>query len=248
MKERLERAWNKVIELWYTPYYLWLYWSQNYNLDTEESDFDYKCIILPTLDDLVNQTKPTSIIIDFEWWQIEIKDIRNYVESAVKVNVNFIEILSTPHYLWCPDIRKFFEPLLNELWTQYLRACMWMIMQKYHALERPFESKLKEIEKFWYDPKQLCHIVRLRTIMERRVCDTPSLSFTHEWDEKDCLLLLKKWHFWLDSARLIAKSNIEKAESILADYKWVDTYKTKEEMIKWSRELIIKNIRLNQFK
>lgn len=39
--------------------------------------------------------------------------------------------------------------------------------QKFHALRHPFPSKLDVIERFGYDPKQLCHIIRLALLMER---------------------------------------------------------------------------------
>lgn len=240
MQDRLKRAWKFVEDKWYKPYYLGLYGSQNYNLDTPKSDFDFKCIILPTLEDLVNKEKPLSCVFDFEWWQIELKDIRNYVESAVKVNVNFIEILSTEHYLGAPEIRKFFTPLLSELWTQYLRGCLWMIMQKFHAMERPFESKKYEIETFGYDPKQLCHIVRLNLLMKRRL--EWDYSFKHDTEEKDYLIRTKWWAHSLWLAREIAKLHIDNSERIVNDYKWEDKFDTKNEMIKWSRDLIIKNI------
>lgn len=74
------------------------------------------------------QTKPTSKIYEYQGGQIEVKDIRNYIESAVKVNVNFIELLSTP-YFYSPDmenamkLRSFFKPLLDEQGEIYLRAC-----------------------------------------------------------------------------------------------------------------------------
>lgn len=240
----LKWAWNKVKELWYNPYYLWLYGSQNYNLHTEKSDFDYKCIILPTLEDLVRQKKPVSETIEFEWGQIDLKDIRTYIESAVKVNVNFIEILSTDFYLWNPQLRMAFTPLLKELWNQYLRACLWMIEQKYHALEHPYPSKEYEIKTYWYDPKQLCHIVRLYLLMDRYL--KWNYDYIHKWKERDWLLTLKSWSKTLEEARLLAEEYKKIAKELVDNYKWVDTYVNKRLLINISENIIIDNIRKNE--
>ena len=240
MKARLQRVWDKVIELWYNPYYVWLYWSQNYWTDSETSDFDFKCIILPTLDDLVYQTKPVSTDIEFEWWLIDIKDIRTYIESAVKVNVNFIEIMTTDYCLWAPEIRVFFKPLLDELWNQYLRACLWMINMKYKALSHPYPSKEYEIKTFWYDPKQLMHIVRLRLLMERYI--NWNYSLFHDKEERKLLLEYKSWNYTLLEAEKISEKEIQISEQIINSYTKEDTYKTKQKMIDFSRYIIRNNI------
>lgn len=44
-----------------------------------------------------------------------------------------------------------------------------MIMEKYSALRHPYPSIVHKIERFGYDPKQLHHIIRLHTIMERYI-------------------------------------------------------------------------------
>ena len=95
--EKLKEAYDELSKE-YNVFYIALYGSQNYNLQTENSDLDFKAIIIPTLEDLVNQNKPTSKVYMYDWGQIEVKDIRNYIESAVKVNVNFIELLNTEYY------------------------------------------------------------------------------------------------------------------------------------------------------
>lgn len=44
IKKLLQEAKEAVEKLWYEVYYIWLYGSQNYNLDTEKSDYDYLLI------------------------------------------------------------------------------------------------------------------------------------------------------------------------------------------------------------
>lgn len=236
----LKWAWDKVVELWYTPYYLWLYWSQNYWLDTDESDFDYKCIILPTLDELVNQTKPTSKTVEFEWGLIDIKDIRTYIDSAVKVNVNFIEILNTEYYLWDDSLRKYYKLLLDELWNQYLRACKWMLLEKYNALEKEYPSTKDNILKYWYDPKQLTHIVRLYILMSRYISWNYDLKI--EWEQKDEIMKIKSWFYSLRQARVLASMYYNMSNELLFSYNKPDSYGTKDDLIKLSKEILKKNI------
>lgn len=235
---------NNLLSEDYNVFYIALYGSQNYGIDTEHSDLDFKAIVIPTLEDLVNQTKPVSKVIEYSWGQVEVKDIRNYIESAVKVNVNFIELLSTPYYYGfhpkIEEFRSFFKPLLDEQGIIYLRACYGMVMQKVHALRHPFPSKLEVIEKFGYDPKQLCHIQRLNILMDRYT--KWDYSFIHRWLQKEQLMVLKSLKFNEVEVDIIVSDNLWQAEKIILNYTKLPTFETKHKLIKFSRDLIIKTI------
>lgn len=234
----------------YNVFYIALYGSQNYNLQSENSDLDFKCIIIPTLEELVNQTKPTSKVYTYDWWQVEIKDIRNYIESAVKVNVNFIELLNTEYWYSehkeAEEFRKFFTPLLNEQGQIYLRACNGMIMQKWNAFSHPYPSKLEVISKYWYDPKQLCHIVRLRMLMDRYT--RWDYSFFHDWEEQKDLIEIKNWKYSYQDWFNLANAELTVANRICYLYSVIPTFETKYKMIQFSRDLIIKTIKENLWK
>jgi len=62
----LQRAKEEVEKRGYTVMYIAIYGSQNYGLETESSDLDYKAITLPSLDDLVQNSSPLSTVIEFE--------------------------------------------------------------------------------------------------------------------------------------------------------------------------------------
>ena len=74
---------NTVQNLGYTVLYAANYGSHNYNLDiyNEEynSDIDTKVIILPTLEELVRNSKPVSTTIEISTGQCDIKDIRAFI-------------------------------------------------------------------------------------------------------------------------------------------------------------------------
>lgn len=76
-----------------------LYGSQNYMLETENSDIDTKCVVVP---DMMNLClgKPLSREIRLPNGEhCEIKDIRLIVDMFKKQNINFLEILVTD-YMW----------------------------------------------------------------------------------------------------------------------------------------------------
>lgn len=238
-----------VKSLGYNVFYVWLYGSQNYNLDTPSSDMDFKVLVIPELDDLVRNSKPLSTMIEEPYWQIEIKDIRNYIDSAVKVNINFLEILQTEFYYadasWLADeMRSFFVPLLQKQWCQYLRATHGMLMQKFTALRHPYPSKLEVIAKFWYDPKQLCHITRLSWEIES-FYQGKIPTFKYEWDDRSTLIALKQWIMKDSFVNEYVHRLMEQAKTQMDSYIWshTDDFSTKKEMVAWSQNLIINYIK-----
>lgn len=94
---------------------IFVYGSQNYNLDTSTSDWDTKAIIIPTIDEvLFNQPVSREISIsrdNDEWEHCEVKDIREFVKMFEKQNINFIEILFTEY--------KWVNPKFQKLWEEY---------------------------------------------------------------------------------------------------------------------------------
>lgn len=76
-----------------------LHGSQNYNLDTEESDVDTVSIYVPTVDfTIVNSPKNHQLIMeDGSNEHCTIKDIRNYINELLKSNPNAIELLYTKY-------------------------------------------------------------------------------------------------------------------------------------------------------
>jgi len=226
---------------WHNIFYVAVYGSQNYNLDTAESDVDYKAIILPKLDDIIENSKPFSSTYEFGWGLIDVKDIRAYIDSAVKCNINFIEILNTPYFIGSDKLRKFFIPLQETMGKLYLKACYWMMLEKYEALRHPYPSIVHKIEKFWYDPKQLHHIVRLRILMDRFV-KWDIWNFLHNWDERIQLIWLKVGDIpslWIDE---IANLNIEYAKKIRDEYLVEPIFDVKYDMIEEGRKIIKESI------
>lgn len=86
-----------------------LHGSQNYNLDTAESDVDTVSIYVPTVDfAIVNSPKNHQLIMDDGSSEhCTIKDIRNYVNELLKSNPNAIELLYTKYSIYIWDFKYF---------------------------------------------------------------------------------------------------------------------------------------------
>jgi len=241
MTEELKNALDYLETLWYDPYYLAVYGSQNYNLETPESDVDFKCIIIPTLDELIKNSKPVSTVVEFNGWQIDIKDIRSYVESVVKCNINFLEILNTKYYL-CknPDdefLRPYFIPLMEEMGQFYLKACYGMMLEKEQALRHPYPSTAHKIEKFGYDPKQLHHIARIVILMERYE-DGKIWDFWHIAEQRNELISIKNWEMENSAVDTFVSIALSSAKAIRDRYTKESIFTTKYKLIEKSYSII----------
>lgn len=188
--------------------------SQNYGLDLPESDVDTKLIVTPSFKDIALAKKPVSTThIRENNEHIDFKDIRLYMETFRKQNLNFLEILFTEYY--------YINPLYQEQWMRLMRnreriahmnkfravkSMKGIALEKYYAMEHPYPSKVDIVAKYGYDPKQLHHLVRVRDYLERYIKGESYYSCLHPEDEmKEYLLDIKKGKYGLAAAREIGE-------------------------------------------
>ena len=151
--------------------------SQNYGLDYEGSDIDTKCIVLPTLEDLIFNRKPVStthVLPNEE--HLDLKDVRLYFQTFRKQNLNFMEILFTKYKIANPTYEPMWNRLIenNEQIARYnpvgaVKTMKGIAMEKYHAMEHRYPSKVELIDKWGYDGKQLHHLMRVEEYLTRYV-------------------------------------------------------------------------------
>ncbi|PAV30319.1 hypothetical protein CIL05_07565 [Virgibacillus profundi] len=174
----------------YSVAYICIYGSQNYNLDIHtddyQSDIDMKAIIVPTLDDLIQDSKPVSTVVDTEWGQCDIKDIRLYFKTLLKANPAYIETLYTDYYVVDSKFDNEFEQIFNlrdnlveTLKAQMIRAMYGMMKEKEKAMCHPYPTIAHKIEKYKFDGKQTHHILRLWLMMED--------YYNHGKNMKECM-------------------------------------------------------------
>ena len=181
--KKLKEHYNCMLELYPADRIVgvFLQGSQNYFMDDENSDVDTKCLIVPSLDEIVLASQPVSTthcIVDGKLVYTEeekmgaehcdAKDIRLYWKTLLKANINFVEILFTDHSL--------VNGMYGDLWDEILdiredvarvnplaaiKAMMGMVSEKYFALTHRYPSRVEWLDKFGYDPKQLHHLIRI---------------------------------------------------------------------------------------
>lgn len=214
--------------------------SQNYNCDeySEEymSDIDTKCIILPTLEDIVCGCSPyshTHVCANEE--HIDIKDIRVMFEMFKKQNSSYIELLFTPYYYINPKYKELFMELqrLSEALSrmhpnQALRAMAGTSMEKFKALEHPYPGTIDKINKYGYDPKQLHHILRINDLISRFIADEEPYEKILIPKQPEYLMQVKKGLYSLEDARRVAyetdKATKKLKDENLTEIEYIDKF------------------------
>lgn len=194
--------------------------SQNYGLDYEGSDIDTKCIVLPTLEDLIFNRKPVSTthVLDNDE-HLDLKDVRLYMNTFRKQNLNFMEILFTKYKIVNPIYENYWNKLVenNEMIARYnpagaVKTMEGIAKEKYHAMEHKYPSKLDIIDKWGYDGKQLHHLIRVREYLNRYI-DGQSYADCLISEVPDYLKEVKAltkdgFYYDLDDARIIANTEL----------------------------------------
>jgi hypothetical protein len=200
---------------------IFLQGSQNYGLDIEGSDVDSKLIVLPTLDDICFNNKPVSTThIRENEEHIDFKDIRLMFQTFRKQNLNFVEILFTEYKIINPMYADLWQQLvdMNEMVAHYspyaaVKTMKGIAMEKYHAMEHEYPSKMAILEKFGYDPKQLHHLFRVEEYL---------LRYINGEDYADCLISnqpdflksVKKGNYTLGDARWMGKACLDRVTEV----------------------------------
>ena len=89
--------------------------SQNYGLAYEGSDVDTKLIVVPTFKDIALNRKPVSTThVRANDEHTDWKDVRLYMETFRKQNLNFLEILFTDYKVMNPYYENQWNRLIGK--------------------------------------------------------------------------------------------------------------------------------------
>lgn len=225
--KRLNEHWEESLNYFDRSHILGLFLqgSQNYNLDYENSDVDTKLIVLPTLDEIVLNKKPVSTThVRANEEHIDFKDIRLMLSTFKKQNLNFIEILFTPYFIMNPTYSEEWEHLRvqREKIAHYspynaVKTMKGIAMEKYHAMEHEYPSKIDILKKYGYDPKQVSHLVRVQNFIDSYLADYPYEDCLHPKD-KDFIMDIKLGKYSLEEARKIADKYLNLVVSASDDF------------------------------
>lgn len=160
---------------------IFLQGSQNYGLETKDSDIDTKLITTPILNDFIYNRKPMSTThFRANGEHIDFKDIRLMFDTFRKQNLNFIEILFTNYKIINPMYEKEWNKLIaeNEVIAHYnpyfaVKAMSGIALGKRYALTKETEAHKEAFEKFNYDPKQLYQLIRIDEYLDKYIAGAP---------------------------------------------------------------------------
>lgn len=229
---------------------IFLQGSQNYGLEVPNSDVDTKLIVTPTFEDIALNKQPKSTThVRANDEHTDFKDVRLYMNTFKKQNLNFLEILFTPY--------KYVNPLYATEWEKLednreliahmnpcraVKSMKGIAMEKWHAMEHEYPSKVEILAKYGYDPKQLHHLLRIEDFISRYIkgesyerCMIPlDLGY---------LLDVKMGVIGLNDAREIGRDALEHITEM------ADTFcATHEEKVNEDAEALLKEVQLNIMK
>ncbi len=218
--------------------------SQNYELDYEGSDVDTKLIVVPSFRDICLNKKPVSTThVRANDEHTDWKDVRLYMETFRKQNLNFLEILFTDYYIVNPMYKEEWDRLVaaREFIARMnvhraVKSMKGIAMEKYHAMEHRYPAKIDIIEKYGYDGKQVSHLIRVYDYLRRYIAGEPY---------KDCLIPSRELRklimdykmlnvFDLEHARVEAKQYLDRVVELADEF--CSKYTDCEEV--WIRELL----------
>lgn len=207
-----------------------LYGSQNYGLDTPDSDIDTKTLLLPSPRDVILDNKMVSTDLQISDGGLSnVKDYRAMFQNYLKGNINFVETLFTKwarvniNYLqWFEGLRRERDLIANCQPRKLVHMAAGMANQKYVAFEKPFESKKEVLAKYGYDPKQLVHLCRLQYFIDV-YCNSEDFetALTPPRNKFDFLYDLKARPLPYEQAKDLKEKTMVKINNMV---KWADSH------------------------
>lgn len=215
---------------------IFLYGSQNYGIETENSDVDTKAIIIPTFEELLFSSMKIKELHLPNGEHCEILDIRHFISNLLKQNINFVETLFTKYY-W---INPFYQNLWNEFFIEprekiarydenktIIAACA----QAKHALKQSNESKKYA---------NALRIYQFITLYEK-----------HLIPYKDCIYIYDEDNYFMKTKILSYKLNLNKPKSeeikfLINEFekiqnKYTDKFSLKENKEELQKKKVIEN-------
>ena len=225
--DRVQEHYNEALEYFPEDRIVGIFYqgSGNYGLDYEGSDVDTKLIVTPTFKDIAMNRKAVSTThIRENEEHIDFKDIRLYIQTFRKQNLNFLEILFTKYSI--------VNPLYSEQWNrlvetreaiahyspvQAIKSMKGIAMEKYHAIEHHYPARMAWIEKFSYDPKQLHHLIRVEEYIGRYISGESYFNCLQP-RRPEYLKDVKIGYYNIDDARIVANTAINNINRICDEF------------------------------
>lgn len=166
IKEKLDEVNTILTDKGYKVLYIGYFGAHNYDLNDENSDYDFKAIVLmPLIDVIKNHTISKSYETPFGL--VDVKDFMTFTKNLEKGNFSYVEAIKSNYYL---DFGKELigtevRELFKDAKVNY-ESVMGAIYQKYKSFDNCTNMAVKG--SLLVDTKHLVHGIRLFDILQDR--------------------------------------------------------------------------------
>ena len=227
--------------------------SHNYNLNTPDSDRDYKLFVCPTFDDLYFKKQfSDSYVGEVDYGA---HDVRHVSHLWWKANVNFLEVLFSVDFLFNDEVSDKTKFLLLNVYDMkeelarmnlpYLYdACVGMHINKKRLVEKATSGTQHLLDEFGFDTKQAMHSLRILDFLERYAKRKFSNFKEAIWYEdgekaKDFLLEVKHGKYSKEKYYEFAEKKLKVVEGLKPTYKsQTPDEKTKHKLVALTKEVV----------
>ena len=127
--------------------------SQNYNLDSENSDIDTYSFVAPKIEDLIYGKEPITKEYDVEDGKCVVKDIRLGLNLLRKPSPNSVECFASEY--------KYYEPMYEDILLFYLNEAIQFMLDAIAGTARGLHGRNMT------EGKKFAHCLRLKEMYER---------------------------------------------------------------------------------
>lgn len=203
-----------------------LYGSQNYGLDTDNSDVDTKSYVFPSIRDAAfHRPLLSKELIAPDGSHVEMKDYRDMLANIRKQNINFLETLFTPYVI------------VDENW-QKLYNCLHEKREKLARLDvnrglMGMFGHMCRMEKLFqrdHNPKQAATLLRLEDFMYRYTTDEPYEHILFNPNQKDFLRSMRAGKVPLEVMENLVADAMTTAHAFI---EIAPKFEVNEEILEW---------------
>lgn len=257
-EKKLQKTLENNLPEKYNYMYAGLYGSQNYYLDTEDSDVDAKAIVVPSLGDLINGDEVSTSYGSPKEGLVDVKDIRIMFTQFLKMNVNFLEILFTKVFATnsfffkeIVNLRGLRDDIVASDIKRLAQSNFGMMKGKMVKLTKLTPATEDEINKYGYSGKEACHIIRMGELLEGYL--EKGLSFgealdTRNSDKRNLMLDFKKHLYSQEDTERICLEQMDRTEklvkTLLDSTEYVKDVAVEKELKRLEEKIIRKLIKL----
>jgi uncharacterized protein len=203
------------------------------NLNTPESDRDYKYFITPTFDDLYTNFMYSNAYLS-SYLDYDVHDVRKLTELLWNSNLNFIGALF--HIESIDKDFSFIEDAADALATmnlpRFYQSTIGMHTEKMSKLNKGTGTTQALVDKFGYDTKQACHAMRCLFVLRRIASGmTVREALWFEGKEREILIGIKAGN--QDRNEFCEYVDLWRNVNGKAIKEWFDEQKAIEEVKTW---------------